>query len=308
MLRSLFVLAAALPIAALATQPAVYTYESDASGFNTKNYFYDTGTQVVAFDTQFTPALAESSLKFLRTKTQNPVTYVVITHPNPDKFNGISVFKKEGAVVISSAATYDALPGVHAYKKAFFVQTAKMFTEATYPKLELPDAVFQGSSKLIEGVELKELSKPGVSSTQTVAYLPEVESVVVGDLIHHGTHAWLEGGIVNGKAAPDLEGWQDDLDELDSLYPASTRVLAGRGAEVELRTAVIHQHLYLMLADLLVGQYLRDLGPNAKSELQGPSAGAHYARLRALFENRLPNYGLSYLIEYGIYGLVSSKL
>src|SRR5262245_36344102 len=66
----------------------MYAYESDGNGFNTKNFFYDNGEEVVVFDTQFTPDLAEKSIAFLRTKTANPITYVVVTHPNPDKFNG----------------------------------------------------------------------------------------------------------------------------------------------------------------------------------------------------------------------------
>jgi hypothetical protein len=52
----------------------VHVFESDANGFNTKTFFYDNGSEVVAFDTQFTPALAEQALTFLRTKTNNPIS------------------------------------------------------------------------------------------------------------------------------------------------------------------------------------------------------------------------------------------
>jgi glyoxylase-like metal-dependent hydrolase (beta-lactamase superfamily II) len=113
----------------------VHVFESDANGFNTKTFFYDNGSEVVALDTQFTPALAEQALIFLRTKTQNPISYVVVTHPNPDKFNGISIFSKEGAKVIASEATSKAMTEVHAYKKYYFVNIAKMFSDASYPNL-----------------------------------------------------------------------------------------------------------------------------------------------------------------------------
>src|SRR5918993_703493 len=64
----------------------LYTYDSGEAGFFTKTYFYDTGTEVVAFDAQFTPELGEAAIASLREQTDNPISYLVITHPNPDKF------------------------------------------------------------------------------------------------------------------------------------------------------------------------------------------------------------------------------
>ena len=87
----------------------IYTFESDANGFNTRTYFYDTGDEVIAFDAQFTPALAEKSIEFLRSETNSPVTQVVITHPSPDKFNGMSAFQKLGARVVASKRTAESL-------------------------------------------------------------------------------------------------------------------------------------------------------------------------------------------------------
>src|SRR5215211_9364290 len=92
---------------------ALYTFDSGEAGFFTKTYFYDTGSEVVAFDAQFTPELAERAIASLREQTDNPLTYLVITHPNPDKFNGAPAFQDEGAKVVASEATADAIPRVH---------------------------------------------------------------------------------------------------------------------------------------------------------------------------------------------------
>src|SRR5215217_9146441 len=159
---------------------ALYTYDSGEAGFFTKTYFYDTGSEVVAFDAQFTPELAEAAIASLREQTANPITYLVITHPNPDKFNGAPAFQKEGAAVIASEATEAAIPGVHDYKKAGFVGMG-MFTEATYPQQAEVDETFRDTMTLQLGdgktVELAELSEPGVSSTQTVAFIPELDAL-----------------------------------------------------------------------------------------------------------------------------------
>lgn len=282
----------------------IYVYESDANGFNTKNFFYDNGEEVVAFDTQFTPETAEKSIAFLRTQTSNPITAVVISHPNPDKFNGMSVFQKLGAKVISSKKTADNMPGVHEYKKYYFVNVAKMFTDATYPKLSTVDVTFDQTYDLRlkngEVITLTELSQPGVSTNQTVALIPSAHAAIVGDLVHHGVHSWLEGGIVNGKPTPTLPGWIADLAELQSLLKDApeTVVYGGRGDAVQVGDAVKTQTAYLQQADTLVSKYVQGL----------EKAAPDYVALQAQFEKAFPTYGLGYMIQYGAYGLVNSKM
>jgi glyoxylase-like metal-dependent hydrolase (beta-lactamase superfamily II) len=67
----------------------VFAFESDAGGFNTRTWFYDDGQELVAFDAQFTPELARQAIAFARARTAHPIRTLVITHPNPDKFNGM---------------------------------------------------------------------------------------------------------------------------------------------------------------------------------------------------------------------------
>lgn len=289
----------------------VYTFESDGNGFNTKTFFYDSGAEVVAFDAQFTPALAEQALAFLRTKTQSPLKYLVITHPNPDKFNGLETFRKAGATVVASESTAAAMPGVHAYKKYYFVQLAKMFTDETYPTLGNVDQTFSGSLDLaLSGgavVRLAELGAPGVSSTQTVASIPAVNALVVGDLVHHEAHAWLEGGIVAGKPTPTIDGWLADLSEIAARFGADDPVvLGGRGAAAPLSQAIPAQIAYLQKADRIVSAYVEALG-SRRSELSGPQAGEHFATLQKAFEAAFPTYALGYMIQYGVYGLALAK-
>lgn len=291
----------------------IHVFESDANGFNTKTVFYDNGQEVVAFDAQFTPDQARKAIAYLRTQTQNPIRYLVITHPNPDKFNGLSVFREAGATVVASRKTVENMSATHDYKKYFFVKIAKMFTDETYPKLAKPDQIFDHELRLdLKGgdrIELRELSNPGVSTNQTVAFIPEAKALIVGDLIHHKAHAWLEGGIVNGKATPTLAGWIEDLKELRSLYGdrGDVIVYGGRGQTAPLNEAVATEIRYLEKADRLVNDYVASLG-DRKNELLGPDASKHAAELASVFEGAFPGYDLGYMIQYGAYGLVNSKL
>ena len=289
----------------------LYTFDSGEAGFFTKTYFYDTGSEVVAFDAQFTPELAEAAIASLREQTDNPITYLVITHPNPDKFNGAPAFQAEGAEVIASEATAAAIPGVHAYKKAGFVGMG-MFTEETYPQQATVDETFSDTMtlELSDGktVELSELSEPGVSSTQAVALIPELNALIVGDLVHHQLHAWLEGGIVEGQATPTIEGWIADLQELEERFAGEPEptVYGGRGEAAVLSEAVADQIAYLEQAEQIVDDYVAGLGDDV-DELSGPEAGEHYAAIQAELEQAFPDYAFPDMISFSVYGLVNAK-
>ena len=285
--------------------PRLFTFTSDASGFDTHSYYLDTGREVVVFDAQFTGALAETLIADSRAHTSSPIRFVVVTHPNPDKFNGASAFQKIGAKVVASDATAKAIPGVHAYKKYYFVQLAKRFTDASYPAQARVDQTFTGTLRLpvATRVELVELAHSGVSSTQTVAWIPALHALIVGDLVHDHAHAWLEGGIVDGKPHPDLASWKAALEELRAFKGA--RVYGGRGDVAPVEQAVAREEHYLDAMQTLVARYVAGLGAR-KAELSGPKAGEHHKAIAALAAKQFPDYRLPYLIEYGVYGLVDS--
>ena len=285
---------------------SIGVFTSGAEGFDTHSFYYDTGREVVVFDAQFTPELGREVVAAIQAETSSPIRYVVISHPNPDKFNGVEAFREVGAEVVASEATAAAIPGVHAYKKGYFVNVAQTFTEETYPAEATVDITFSGRFALpLEGgavIELVELQHAGVSSTQTVARVPAADALVVGDLIHHEAHAWLEGGIVDGAPRPDLASWQAALDEL-LAFPEGT-ALGGRGERAALEDAVAAQHAYLTGMETLIGDYIESLG-DRRDELFTAQAGEHYAHITDLAAAAYPDHALPYLIEYGVYGLVT---
>ncbi len=175
----------------------VHVFTSDASGFNTNSIWYDDGKEVTVVDTQFTPATAEKLVATIQQATSSPITRVIVTHPNPDKFNALSVFHKLGAQSIASKKTADAIPGVDAYKRYFWTKIAKAFTDDTYPKVDPVKRTFSGVEKINlrsgETLTLIELKSPGVSSNQTVVRIDSTGDLIVGDLVAFRTHAWLEG-------------------------------------------------------------------------------------------------------------------
>jgi glyoxylase-like metal-dependent hydrolase (beta-lactamase superfamily II) len=302
----------ALPLLAHAAPATVHVHTSSPQGFNTNSVWIDDGQEVTVVDTQFTPALAEALVADIQKQTKSRIARVIVTHPNPDKFNALSVFHRLGAQSIGSRATADALPGVDAYKRYFWVQIAKTFTEDTYPKREALTQTFSGTMtvKLANGetLSLHELKQGGVASTQTVVRLDSTGDLVVGDLVSHRTHAWLEGGIVNGRPKLDVNAWRASLQALTVLAPkASSRVYGGRGSAQPVRVAVAEQTAYLDRAEALVKDLEQSLGERRKELVDPALQGPHIARLQAQIAASFPSYAMPELVGYSIYGWLATR-
>jgi glyoxylase-like metal-dependent hydrolase (beta-lactamase superfamily II) len=278
------------------------TYTSNVHGFDTHTYYYDDGREVTIIDTQFVPQLTQAMIDTIRQRSKSPITRVIVTHPNPDKFNGLPLLHRLGVQSIASDATAAAMPGVHEYKKYFFVNIAKTFTEETYPSFEPVTTTFSGRTtirlKSGETLTLVELRNPGVATTQTVVRIDRTGDLVVGDLVHYRAHAWLEGGIANGTPQPNLSKWRAAVRELEAL--GKGKVYGGRGQVGSVRDVVAYQTDYLAKAEGIVSTYVSVI---PKSELtDATKAQSHYQALQTLFEQQFPDTELSYLIGYGVYG------
>ena len=313
--RTLFAaLSAATLSLALHAQPAqagqLHVFTSDAAGFHTHSAWYDDGREVTVVDAQFTHAHAQAVIDHVKSRTRSPITRVIVTHPNPDKFNGLPVFHAAGAVSIASAATAAAMPGVDAYKRRFWIDVAGAFTEASYPRVGPVKQTFTKrlTIRLASGetLTLTELAQPGISSHQTVVRIDKTGDLIVGDLVHSNHHAWLEGGIVNGKPVPTLAGWKAGLRELPRL--GKGKVYGGRGDALPVREAVAQQVAYLERAEAIVDRYLDGLGDRVHETTDPARRQAHHAAIQAAVAAAFPSYAGPDMVGYSVYGLVQQKL
>ena len=311
--RALFGLlsAATLGLAAQAAQAGTLNvFTSDAAGFNTHSVWYDDGREVTVVDAQFTHAHAQAVIDHVKSRTRSPITRVIVTHPNPDKFNGLPVFHAAGAVSIASAATAAAMPDVDAYKRRFWIDVAGAFTEASYPRTEPVKQTFtkRMTIRLASGetLTLTELAQPGISSHQTVVRIDKTGDLVVGDLVHSNHHAWLEGGIVGGKPVPTLAGWKAGLRQLPQL--GSGKVYGGRGDALPVRDAVAQQIAYLEQVEALVDRYLDGLGERVQDVADPARRQVHHAAIQSAVAAAFPTFAGPDMVGYSVYGLLQQKI
>ena len=287
--------------------PKIFGFDAGPVYFNTKSYFYDNGEEVVAFDAQLSPGLAQKSIEFIKSKTSNPITFLVILNPAVERFNGISAFRKIGAAVIASMKTTEAMQAEYDYQKEFFLNGGGRsvgFTKENWPALEKIDSMFEQSYSLElkngQAVVLRDLSKAGPTANQTIAYIAEEEALFVGDLVQHYVHPNLKGVVTGDKYVPMLSGWTENLNEMNKIFkkdPGVT-VYGGRGKTVSLPTAVYDQTRYLKFAyPIITNFYLSNrsnwVGTNVPSKF--------YKELQTEMEIAFPGYELGYLTRTGLW-------
>ena len=265
------------PAVAQSQSPNIFEFVSGPEFFHTKIFFYDNGEEVIVFDVQ-APELTKKSIEFIRSKTKNPITWVVLLQPGPFDVKGVADFQAIGARIIASKKTFDAL--------------------ALEPVPIKIDSVFEFSHRLElkngQTIILKDLLKSGSSSNHTVAYIAEEEAVFVSGLVNYLAHAWLAGHIINRRSIPTLQSWIDDLNELNKMLKRDPEVTVygSRGKLVNLPTGVFEQTRYLKAAyPIILNYYLAN-----RSNWQGTNVPEKYLQeFQTEMEQAFPGFELSAL-------------
>lgn len=270
-----------------ASKPATLKqYTSAADGFSTSSFWVEGDQGVIVFDAQFLPEYAEALLAQIASETDKPITDVIISHANPDKYNGLEVVRAKypDAKIWATPQIVARIKEVDEGKKAFFGPQYG----ARYPQgLVLPDELISARHVLRRGdleVELIPMGA-GVSSAHLVSLIKSSGELVVGDLLHQQTHGWLAEGF-----SPQ---WLERLDELERL--GATKLLPGRGA-VSGPELIAQQREYLKGFQACVAQ-----------ELERSSAEADIARIKSCVLARFPKYQIEAMVDFSIPGELEAQ-
>ena len=202
----------------LSANAYAYTAEGDP---NTGVIVGDDAVMVV--DTQATPVMAQDVIRHIRTVTDLPVKYVVLSHYHAVRVLGASGYKPEH--IIASRDTYDLIVERGEADKASEIgRFPRLFrnVESVPAGMTWPTITFSGAMSLWLGkleVQLLQVGR-GHTKGDTIAWLPEQKILFSGDLVEFDATPYA------GDAY--FQDWPHTLDKLAAMQPRA--LVPGRGA------------------------------------------------------------------------------
>ncbi|KWR90562.1 MBL fold metallo-hydrolase [Cupriavidus sp. IDO] len=196
-----------------------YTAEGDP---NSGVIIGDDGVLIV--DTTATPAMAQDLIAKIRSVTDKPIKYVVLSHYHAVRVLGASAYFAEGAQqVIASRGTWEMIvERGEADMKSEIERFPRLFAGVeTVPGLTWPTLVFEQEITLFLGKLEVRIAHLGSGHTKgdTVVWLPSQKVLFSGDLVEYDAACYC------GDA--QLAEWPATLDALQALNPE--KLVPGRG-------------------------------------------------------------------------------
>jgi glyoxylase-like metal-dependent hydrolase (beta-lactamase superfamily II) len=193
-----------------------YTAEGDP---NTGVIVGDDGCAV--FDAQATPGMARHVIEKIRTVTDRPIKYVILSHYHAVRVLGASAYGAQG--IVSSQETY-RLIGERGKQDwdSEYGRFPRLFRDAeSIPGLTWPTLAFESEMTLFLGKREVKLMQIGAGHTSgdIVAWIPDAQVMFTGDLIEYHSACYC------GDA--HLRAWPETLNKIRGFDPRS--VVPGRG-------------------------------------------------------------------------------
>lgn len=186
---------------------------------------------IMVSDATATPAMAKDLIAKIRTISDKPIKYVLLTHYHAVRVLGASAYLAEGATeVIASRGTYELIVERGAQDmQSEMERFPRLFRGAdsvpglTWPTMVIGDGTpgRQGSLTIDLGGVKVEIWHPGQGHTRgdTIAWVEAEKVLFSGDLVEY------EAGVYTGDA--QLEEWPATLEALRALNAEA--IVPGRG-------------------------------------------------------------------------------
>ena len=177
---------------------------------------------VMVIDTQATPVMAADVIRHIRTVTDLPIRYVVMSHYHAVRVLGASAYEPQE--IIASQDTYDLIVERGAQDMKSEIERFPRLFQAveTIPGLTWPTMTFKGEMTLWLGkleVRLMQVGR-GHTKGDTIAWLPQQKILFSGDLVEFDATPYA------GDAY--FQDWPKTLDNVAAMKPVA--LVPGRGA------------------------------------------------------------------------------
>jgi glyoxylase-like metal-dependent hydrolase (beta-lactamase superfamily II) len=179
---------------------------------------------VMVIDTTATPAMAQALIAHIRSVTDLPIKYVVLSHYHAVRVLGASAYFREGGQqIIASRGTYELIVERGQQDMQSEIERfPRLFAGVdTVPGLSWPTMIFEKEMTIFMGKLEVKLMHIGMGHTKgdTIVWIPSQKICFSGDLVEY------EAAAYTGDA--QLEEWPETLEALRSLGPE--QLVPGRG-------------------------------------------------------------------------------
>jgi glyoxylase-like metal-dependent hydrolase (beta-lactamase superfamily II) len=175
----------------------------------------------LVFDAQATPAMANKVIERVRTVTDKPIKYVVLSHYHAVRVLGASAYQAEAIIASEETRRLVAERGQQDWESEYG-RFPRLFQDAqSIPGLTWPTLTFEGDMSIYLGrreVRLMQLGA-GHTSGDIVAWVPDAQVMFSGDLIEYHSACYC------GDA--HLREWPTTLNEVRGFNPKA--IAPGRG-------------------------------------------------------------------------------
>jgi len=182
------------------------------------------------FDAQATPAMARQVIERVRSVTDKPIKYVILSHYHAVRVLGASAYQAQGILASQETHRLVAERGQQDWDSEFG-RFPRLFRDAqSIPGLTWPTLAFKGEMTLYLGkreVKLMQLGA-GHTSGDIVAWVPDAGVMFTGDLIEYHSACYC------GDA--HLRAWPHTLNAIRDFNPKA--IAPGRGDALSNRQMV----------------------------------------------------------------------
>jgi glyoxylase-like metal-dependent hydrolase (beta-lactamase superfamily II) len=216
--------------------PDIYAFTAEGDP-NTAVIVGDDGC--IVFDAQATPAMANSVIERVKTVTDKPIKYVVLSHYHAVRVLGASAYKAQDIVASQETHRLIAERGQQDWDSEFG-RFPRLFRDAeSIPGLTWPTLTFETDMTIYLGkreVKLMHLGA-GHTSGDIVAWVPDAQVMCSGDLIEFHSACYCGDAL--------LREWPMTLNEVREFNPKA--VAPGRGDALK-GTATVNEAIAMTRA------------------------------------------------------------
>jgi glyoxylase-like metal-dependent hydrolase (beta-lactamase superfamily II) len=176
---------------------------------------------VLVMEAQATPVMAKALIEKIRTVTDKPIKYLILSHYHAVRVLGASAF--EGAEIVCSAKTLEMINerGEQDFKSETDRFPRLFKSVESIPHLTYPTITFETAMTINLGNRIVELKHLGAGHTRgdIIAWVPDCKALFSGDLLEYGATPYC------GDA--QLEEWPQTLQHIKAL--GAVCAVPGRG-------------------------------------------------------------------------------